>query len=224
MEYSLHKSLKEVYCDEGAQLEVVFGDYRIDVVDGSGLLIEIQHGSLSAIKRKCHALLRKHKMLVVKPVIRKKQLVKLSKRNGKVTSSRKSPKTGDWISVFDELVYFAKLVSHANLTMEFVMVDIVERRFPGHGKRRWRRDSDFQVDDLELVEVIERICVREVTDLLQLLPHLELPDEFDTQELATAIGKRRHIARRVAYSLREAGAIKEIGKRGNAKLYRRVDK
>ena len=50
MEYSLHKSLKEVYCDEGAQLEVVFGDYRIDVVDGSGLLIEIQHGSLSAIK------------------------------------------------------------------------------------------------------------------------------------------------------------------------------
>ena len=36
MEYSLHKSLKEVYCDEGAQLEVVFGDYRIDVVDGSG--------------------------------------------------------------------------------------------------------------------------------------------------------------------------------------------
>ena len=32
MEYSLHKSLKEVYCDEGAQLEVVFGDYRIDVV------------------------------------------------------------------------------------------------------------------------------------------------------------------------------------------------
>ena len=222
MEYSLHKSLKEFYCDEDAQLEVAFGDYRIDVVDCSGLLIEIQHGSLSAIKQKCRALLAKHKMLVVKPVIRKKQLVKLDKKNGDVVSSRKSPKTGDWIAVFDELVYFAKLVSHNNLTMEFVMVDIVERRYPGHGKRRWKRDSDCQVDDLELMDVVERICVREAGDLLQLLPGFQLPDVFDTQELAAVIGKRRHIARRVAYSLREAGAIKEVGKRGNAKVYGRV--
>ena len=32
METSLHRQLKDVYAEAGAQLEAPFGDYRIDVV------------------------------------------------------------------------------------------------------------------------------------------------------------------------------------------------
>ncbi len=41
--------LKEVYAGQGARLEAPLGDYRIDVVC-DGELIEIQHGSLGAIR------------------------------------------------------------------------------------------------------------------------------------------------------------------------------
>lgn len=62
MEHSLHKQLKMLYCESGATQEVKLGDYRIDVVDSSGLLIEIQHSSLSAINRKCQHLLDEHRL------------------------------------------------------------------------------------------------------------------------------------------------------------------
>ena len=51
METSLHRDLKKLYAGDDSQTEVVLGGYRIDAVSG-GRLIEIQHGSLSAIRDK----------------------------------------------------------------------------------------------------------------------------------------------------------------------------
>ena len=73
METSLHRQLKDVYADPGARLEAPLGNYRIDVVR-DGELIEIQHGSLAAIRDKVRDLLRDHRVLVVKPIVRRKQL------------------------------------------------------------------------------------------------------------------------------------------------------
>ena len=49
METSLHRQLKEKYASGDAAQEVTWGDYRIDVVS-EDQLIEIQHGSLAAIR------------------------------------------------------------------------------------------------------------------------------------------------------------------------------
>ena len=59
METSLHRQLKERYAVDGAEQEVRLDDYRIDVVSGDQL-VEIQHGSLSAIRDKVRRLLKKH--------------------------------------------------------------------------------------------------------------------------------------------------------------------
>ena len=57
-----------------AQCEVRLAGYRIDaVVDGE--LIEVQHGSLAAIRDKVHRLLEEHRVRVVKPIVARKMLV-----------------------------------------------------------------------------------------------------------------------------------------------------
>ena len=59
METSLHRDLKTLYVGQDAQFEVSLGGYRIDVMSG-GHLVEIQHGSLAAIRDKVKTLLNDH--------------------------------------------------------------------------------------------------------------------------------------------------------------------
>ena len=43
---------------------------------------------------------------------------------------------------------------------------------------------------------------------------------FSVKDLAGAIHRPRHLASKMAYSLREMGAIEIVGKKGNAYLYK----
>ena len=56
-------------------------------------------------------------------------------------------------------------------------------------------------------------------DLLRLIPR-ELPSPFHTADLAAALDVSRGLAQRIAYCLRETGAVSKAGKQGNAWLYR----
>ena len=65
----------------------------------------------------------------------------------------------------------------------------------------------------------ESFALHAAADLARLLP-VPLRAEFDTAELAADLGVARWIAQRIAYCLREMGAVEAIGKRGNAIRYR----
>ena len=219
METSLHRDLKTVYADRDAQFEVPFGRYRIDVVNGCEL-VEIQHGSLSAIRDKIRELLEgDHAVTVVKPIIHRRRLVKLDAKGGDVIEERMSPKRGKIADLFDELIHFTRAFPHPQLTLEVPIIDVEERRYPGHGRRRRRRESDYQIEDKRLIEILETHRFRTASDLRRLITG-KLPREFDTAELARAMNEPRHIAQRVAYCFREMGAARPVSKRGNAILYR----
>lgn len=185
METSLHRQLKETYADRDALIEAPLAGYRIDVVR-DGELVEIQHGSLAAIRDRVRDLVRTHRVLVVKPIIRTKQLVKLDRRGGRVIGRRLSPKRGRPVDLFDELVHFTRAFPHPNLTLEAALVDVEERRYPGHGRRRRRRPTDFVVEDQRLIDVHRQLRFSEPDDLLTLVPHT-LPAPFDTADLAAAL-------------------------------------
>ena len=63
------------------------GAHRIDVVAG-GRLVEIQLGSLAAIRDKVRILVEDHHLIVVKPIIVQKLLVKRASKDGPVTQRR----------------------------------------------------------------------------------------------------------------------------------------
>ncbi len=220
METSLHRQLKEHYADTGAEQEVKLGAYRIDVVN-SDALVEIQHGSLAAIRDKVACLLQQHRVIVVKPIVARKRIMRLKRAGGRVVSQRWSPKRGKPLDLFDELVYFTRVFPHANLTLEVPLVAVEERRFPGHGRRRWRHDKDHQVEDLQLIEVQQVYRFHTAGDLLQLIPD-PLPVPFHTGHLAERLSVQRWFACRIAYCMRMTGAAVEVGKKGNARLYELV--
>ena len=224
METSLHRQLKSLYAaGDEPRTEVVLGEYRIDAINDD-TLVEIQHGSLAAIRDKIKALLaRKHRVLVVKPIIATKTIVKQDARGGRVVSRRLSPKRGTMLDLFHELVYFTQVFPHPLLTLETPLVEIEELRYPGHGKRRrWRKD-DQVVEDQLLAGVLETPRYDTCTDLWRLLP-AKLPKPFHTGHIAERLNVARWIAQRIAYCLVKCGASQEVGKQGNARLYERVGK
>src|SRR5262249_5758486 len=123
------------------------------------------------------------------------------------------------LDIFEELVYFTRVFPHPRLTLEVVLVEVEEYRYPGHGRRRrWRR-NDQVVADQHLVSLGESVRLRRAADLIDLLP-ARLPRQFHSGELADLIGVRRHVAQRIAYCLREMKAVNLVGKQGNTLVYR----
>jgi hypothetical protein len=222
METTLHRQLKAHYAPDGAQVEQRIGRYRIDVIDGDEL-IEIQLASLSAIRDKIAALVGQHRVRLVKPIVVCKYLVKHEREGGRVVSRRRSPKQGTVLDLFEELVHFTRVFPHPRLTLEVALVEIEEWRYPGHGRRRrWRR-NDHEVEDQRLLKVLGVEKFHTAADLCRLLPP-KLPTPFHTQHIADGLGVQRWIAQRIAYCLRETGAIKTVGKQRGAWLYERASK
>ena len=218
VETSLHRELKAHYAGADARIEVRLGRYRIDaMVDDR--LIEIQHGSLAAIRDKISALLAQgHEVLVVKPIVTRKRIVRYSRRGGRVLGSRLSPKRGTLLDIFHELVYFTRTFPHPKLVLEVPLVEIEEWRYPGQGRRRRRRSQAFQIEDQRLLAVVETHRLATTHDLQELLPRT-LPTPFDTGHLAAGLAVPRWVAQRVAYCLRKMNAAREVGRAGNARLY-----
>ncbi len=147
--------------------------------------------------------------------------MKRKKQGGPIVSRRRSPKRGTLLDIFDDLVHFTSVFPHRRLTLEVLLVDVEEYRYPGHGRRRRWRKNDHQREDQHLVEVHETHTFRTARDLWRLVPR-GLPRPFHTGHLADALGVDRWIAQRMAYCFREMDAIRQVGKQGNALLYEPV--
>lgn len=219
METTLHRQLKQAFAGPKSKFEQRLGRFRIDVVTGRRL-IEIQHSSLAAIARKSEELLgQKHRLDVIKPLVIRKRLVKLDRADGTVVEQRWSPYRGSVLDIFDELIYFRRFFPHPKLRVIVPLLDVEEIRFPGHGRRRRWRANDFQVADRSYTTWHGCEVLGRAEDLCRLLPQ-ELPPTWDTEVLAKLSGVPRPAAQRIAYVLRETGAVEEQGKRGNCRLYR----
>lgn len=220
METSLHQRMKRMYADDESQVEQKVGRYIIDVLRGDEL-IEVQFSSLASINCKVQTLVKEHKVRVVKPLVTQKQLIRCAGKGERVVSRRRSPKRGHVLDIFDELIYFTRVFPHRNLVLEVPMIHIEEWSYPTppSKKRRRRPPKKYTVEDQRLVKVVKTYEFRTSSDLTKLLPK-KLPQPFDTAQLAEALDTKRWIAQKVAYCLRHMKAIKDVGKKGNAILYR----
>jgi len=220
METTLHQQLKRSYAQDESQTEVVLGRYRIDAIR-DGELIEVQCASLSAIRDKCQDLLKRHKLRVVKPVVMRTRIAKVKKKGGLVTSRRMSPKKGNILDLFDELIYFTSVFPHPNLTIEVPLIHVEQVRAPAtRRRRRWRKD--YQIQDVKLEMMEGSIELREPSDLLNLIQLPDNTDDFNTADLAKSISCPRSTAQQIAYVLRNTGALETAGRNRSGIVYRRA--
>lgn len=217
METSLHRTLKERYGPaQGGRSEVRVSGFRIDAIGKDGALVEVQSGALGPLRGKLGRLLDHSPIRVVKPVVVARRIVRVARHGGAIRSARMSPKRGTIVDVFDDLIGLARVFPHANLTIEVLAVSIDEIRVD---RKRW---PGFKVIDRALREVHSSVVLVGAEDLWSLLPLGLDAKPFTTRDLAALLDRPRHFAQRVAYCLRHAGAVTEVGKSGNSRVYERA--
>jgi hypothetical protein len=213
-EYSLHSEIKDWYMNSGDKLEIKVEDFIIDIVRDK-LLIEIQTGNFSAVKKKLIKLLSNNQVRLVYPIAKTKWIVHTS-TSGQLAKRRKSPKKGKIIDVFHELVRIPSLVGNRNFSLEVLLIEEEELRC-NDGKGSWRRKG-VSVKDRKLLNVFGRIVFRDSRDFLEFLPK-ELHGYFTNKVLALKLGISIKLSQKITYCLRKMGAISVVGKKSNELLF-----
>ena len=216
-ETSLHAALKAWYARPGDEMEAQVAGYFIDLRRGD-TLIEIQTRNFSAIKRKLTRLLDDYSVRLVHPVAQEKYIVRQGKK-GQPLSRRKSPKRGQVVALFDELVSLPELAVHPGFSLEIVLTREEEICREGRGGS-WRRRG-WKVVDRRLLEVLGRVEFNAPGDYAAFMP-ATLPEAFTTRDLAEQGGYPFYLAQKVAYCLRRSGMLDLVGKRRNAAVYARA--
>lgn len=213
----LHAALKALLAAPGDRAEVPVDGFVIDLVRADGELVEVQTGSFAPLGPKLDALLDRYRMRIVHPVAAERRIVRVDP-DGELTGTRRSPRRGTALAVFDRLVSFPGLLSHPHLTVEVLLLREDHLRGPRPlrtGQRGRRRDPGQR----RLVDVLGRVELRQPRDALALLPSLP-PGSFTTRELARAVPCAEALAQRITYCLRLMELVETAGKRGRAPLYR----
>jgi len=223
-EKDLHAGLKEWYARPGDRFEVPVDGFLIDVLrPGRGrcrdLLIEIQTKRLGVLKRKLLKLCTSHRVRLVYPIPSEKWVVRMDGDGETVLGRRKSPKRGSVFDLFQELVSIPNLMQRREFSLEVLLVREEEVRRPDGNGGCWRRKG-WTIHERRLVDVVDRVLFRTPRDLAALVPS-GLGEPFTTADLADGIGHPRWLAQKMAYCLREMGAIRPVGRKGNAILYGR---
>jgi hypothetical protein len=213
-EYSLHSEIKDWYKISGDELEVKVKDFRVDILRGK-LLIEIQTGNFTAIKKKLLKLLLNNQVRLVYPIAKLKWIIHVSGL-GEFVRRRKSPKKGKLLDLFYELVHAPSLIKDKNFSLEVLLIEEEELRcYDGRGS--WKRRG-VSVKDRKMLRVFERFAFEDSRDFLEFLPK-ELDEYFTNEVLALKLGISIGLARKITYCLRRMGAISIAGKKRNKLLF-----
>ena len=210
-EKSLHADLKEWYAREGDEIEAEVAGFQIDIKRGD-LLIEVQTGNFSAIKRKLGLLLEEHPVLLIHPIAETKWIIRLDQKGRKV-SQRKSPKRGKVEDLFRELLRIPELAASPRLSLEVALIDM-EEIWIDDGKGSWRRGK-WSIHDRKLLGIRRRVRLDRGEDFLALLPG-KLDRPFTVKDLAAASQITQRQSQRMTYSLRKMGLLEIVSKQGNA--------
>ena len=213
-EKSLHAHLKLWWAQPGDRFEIEVNDFVIDIVQDE-MLVEIQTRNFSAMRHKLERLLPYYQLHLIHPIAIEKWIVRET-GDGRFLKRRKSPKRGRIEDLFRELVRIPDLLTHPNLTLE-VLFTQEEEIWRDDGKGSWRRKR-WSIHDRRLLAVVDNAIFVDPTDYLSLLP-VSLPQPFTNRELATELKLRLTLAQKMSYTLRKAGLLEMVGKRGNALLY-----
>lgn len=219
MPSQLHQALQRFYAGDDGAVEVEIDGYRADAIR-DGVIYEIQTGSFTAIRDKLHALADDHPVVLVHPIPRFKWIAKYDGETGEEVSCRRSPKRWQPCEVFGELIYATKLLSRTNISLELVMIAKRET-WLDDGNGSWRRGGQSIIGH-ELLAILERQRFERPADLARLLPE-GLPEQFTVADIRECGAVRKRLAGRIAYVLREVGAIEQIGMDGRAYLYERTE-
>lgn len=185
-EKTLHATLKLWLDDDSTHHEVPLPQGGVaDIFDGERVT-EIQTANFSALRKKLEKLLDTYPVTVVHPLVRMKWVSWIHPETGEISKPRRSGRKGSFTDAGKQLIYILPLLSHPNLTIRLVLLDVEEQRLLdgwGNGGKR----GSHRAERLPLA-LGEQVMLRKDDDYAALLPP-DLPDSFT----AAQFGKAAHL-------------------------------
>ena len=220
-EKTLHAELKRLFEPDTAAHEIRVGPYIADIVGEQGI-IEIQTGSFQSLRKKLAAFLEVAPVTVVYPLTHFKWLLWVNPEDGGVTSRRKSPRVGNYPDAMFELYKIMPLLTHPNLRLCLLLVDLEEYRLrDGWSKDKKKGSHRYERIPLALAD---RLDLRSPEDWRS--PEAQaaffpesLPNPFTSKDYAKAARLSLNAAQTALRLLAHMGAAERQGKRGNLYLY-----
>lgn len=219
-EKTVHAILKNYYEPDEDRQEIPIENYVADIyVDGE--IIEIQTGQFNRMRDKLNIFLPLYPVTIVYPIPREKYLIWIDEVSGELSAPRKSPKRGNPYHAFPELYKIKMFLKSPNLRFKLALVDMEEYRLL-NGWSRDRKKGSVRFDRIP-TQLVEEVGIDCMQDYLQFVPY-ELEEPFTAKEFARTVHITPKLAGVVLNLLYYVEAVERVGKKGNAYLYKAIDR
>lgn len=217
-EKTIHAVLKHYFEPREEFHEIRLNGYVADIHTPHGV-IEIQTGSFQSLRKKLEVFLANGPVTIVYPIPHIKWVRWLNEDSGEMTEKRKSPKKGTPYMSFFELYKIKEFLTHPNLKICIILINMVEYRLLNGWSLDKKRGSSRY--DRIPTQLSEEIWINSASDYEKLIPD-SLISEFDSKDYKKATGLTLSAAQTALNVLNYVGAVKRCGKSGRAYLYHRI--
>jgi len=214
-EKTLHAVVKQYLESDPAKHEQRLGSFVVDVFTGDRIY-EIQTRQFRNLRSKLAALVPDYPITIVYPMQARKWLLWIDPDTGELTNPRLSPKRGQLCDVFRELYQIKPFLSHPNLSLLILQIDLEEYRLLT-GWSQDRKKGSRRENRLPL-SLENELMVESSADYRRLMPDL-LPDAFTSADFAKSARVSPTVARTTLNILLELGHVSVCGKQGRLRLY-----
>ncbi len=214
-EKTLHAIIKYYFEPNVEKHEIKVGRYVADIFNEKGI-VEVQTRNFAALRKKLDFFLKSYPVTIVYPVAYTKWIYWIDESTGVISKKRKSPKKGTTYCVFPELYRIKSLLSHPNLSLTILLLDVEEYKL----LNGWSEDRKKGSERYEIIPIalIEQMSINSIKEYKKLIPK-NLPDTYSSKDFKKVSGLSLPASQTALNILNYLGVVKRIGKRGNSFLY-----
>lgn len=236
-EKQLHAAIKRFICPDISKHEIKIDSIKstcgennnigasrrrfvADILDNN-TVYEIQTGSFSPLREKISWILEntEYNVAVIHPIAQTKWVSLINSESGDIEKRYKSNVRGKITDIASELYFFRDFISSARFSLIVLMLE-AEQYKKNCASPRAKRPK-YKKYELIPIDLISAYIFKKASDYALFIPD-SLPESFTVREYSNASQIRGIDAYSIVNTLCHIGLLKEDGKSGRAKAYRRA--
>jgi len=218
-EKKLHKILKLCLEPDPAYHEIPCSGFIADIKKDNKI-IEIETSGFTGLREKLEAYLPENSVTLVYPIAVSRSVSWIDPESGSITQKRRSPKKENVYNLLFECIYIADYITHPNLSVLGVCLEMEEYRLLDG----WSRDKKRGSHRYERIptDLYDTIYLHGKESFAAWLPE-SCRSDFTAAQFREAVGTNDYTARAVLKVFLKSGIIEQTGKKGRCLLYSRKD-
>jgi len=217
-EKKLHRILKLYFEEDTVFHEVPCEGYIADIKK-EDKIIEIETSGFTGLREKLAAYLPHCKVSLVYPLAYVRTVSWIDPESGEISPKRRSPKKEDVYDLLFECIYIQDFLTHPNLTILGVCLEMQEyRMLDGWSRDKKRGSHRYERIPTDLFDIL---VLDNKESYRRLLPE-SCETEFTMKQFCQAIGKNQYTGRAIMKIFQKLELVQQCGKKGRCLLYSRL--